>query len=166
MIDEYKCYVARSDFNGNAGSNRAGTWTVRVPADRFQSFRKDVTALGQPLRDGTAAEDVTEEYVDLEADIKNLKEKENKLNELMKAKAQTLQDLVVWEKEIASVRGEIGRKEARKQMLTRLTAMSTVSNYLTRRERNSPTTTAARPAAATAAQLLDFANLSGINRSS
>jgi hypothetical protein len=125
LIENFKGYIAKSDFSGNAGSKRTATWTVRIPAARFQSFVTDVAALGQPQRHGTNAEDVTEEFVDLQADIKNLKGKEAKLNELMNAKAQSFQDVVTWEKEIANVRGEIARREARQQTLARLTAMST-----------------------------------------
>jgi hypothetical protein len=76
----------------------------------------------------------------------NLKEKETKLNELMKAKAQSLQDVVLWEKEVSSVRGEIARKEARQETLSRLTAMST-ANITLREEKESTPPPAPAPAA-------------------
>jgi hypothetical protein len=70
LIEEYKGYVAKSDVSGNAGSKHTGMWIVRVPVERFQSFASAVAALGQPQRQGTTAQDVTEECVDLQADIK------------------------------------------------------------------------------------------------
>ncbi len=146
LIEEYKGYVAKSDVSGNAksdvsgsaGSKHTGMWIVRIPVERFQAFASAVAALGQPQRQGTSAQDVTEECVDLQADIKNLKEKETKLNELMKAKAQSLQDVVLWEKEVSSVRGEIARKEARQETLSRLTAMSTANITLREEKESTP----------------------------
>jgi hypothetical protein len=126
LIEDYKGYISKSEFNGNVGSKRSGTWTIRVPAEWFQPFVGELVGLGQPQKHATDAQDVTEEYVDLQAIIANLKEKEAKLNELMKTKAQSLADMIVWEKEISEVRGQIGRAEARLQTLSRLTAMSTV----------------------------------------
>jgi hypothetical protein len=141
LIEEYKGHVAQSDFNGNIGSKRTGTWTVRVPAERFESFRKNVIALGQPQRNKTDANDVTEEFVDLQADIKSLKDKEAKLNELMKAKAQSFKDIIIWQKEDANVRAEIARKEARLQTISRLTAMSTANITLRDEKEVIPQTT-------------------------
>src|SRR5438270_463274 len=35
LLEEKGGYVSRSDVEGTPGTPRVGTWTVRVPADRF-----------------------------------------------------------------------------------------------------------------------------------
>ncbi len=132
LIGEYKGDVVKSDFVGNAGAKRTGTWTIRVPTERFDQFRKAVIGLGQALRNATDASDVTDEFVDMETDIKTLKAKEAKLNELLKAKAQSFEDVLKWEKEVENVHAELARKEARLLTLSRLTTMATV--YVTLRD--------------------------------
>lgn len=127
LIVDHKGYIAKSDFQGNVGSKRTGTWTVRVPADTFQTFIDAAVAIGQPVRHATRAEDVTEEFVDAEALVKNLKEEEEALNKLLKEKALTLADIATWKEKIALVRREIGRLEARLQTLGRLTSLSTAN---------------------------------------
>jgi hypothetical protein len=53
LIVDHKGYIAKSDFQGNVGSKRTGTWTVRVPAESFQAFIDATAALGQPIRHTT-----------------------------------------------------------------------------------------------------------------
>ncbi len=132
LIEESEAYVAKSEFTGNIGARRTGTWTIRVPVARFHSFVNAVTTLGQPQRHSTEAQDVTEEYVDVQALIKNLKEEEETLNRLLKEQAKSFADIQSWREKIALVRRDIARYEARLQTLGRLTAMSTV--YVTLRD--------------------------------
>ena len=125
LIADHKAYVSKSEFLGNVGSKRTGSWTVRVPVDTFQEFIDATTALGQPVKHSTNAEDVTEEYVDVTALVKNLKEEEEALNRLLKEKAQTLSDISLWNEKIALIRRDISKYEARLNTIGRLTAMST-----------------------------------------
>lgn len=127
LVAEAEAYVAKSDFSGNIGAHRTGSWTIRVPVARFHSFVQAVATLGQPRRHSTEAQDVTEEYVDVEALIKNLKEEEETLNKLLKEQAKSFADIQSWREKIAPIRRDIGRYEARLQTLGRLSAMATVS---------------------------------------
>ena len=126
LIDESEAYIAKSEFTGNVGAKRTGFWTIRVPVARFHHFASTVTSFGLPQRHATDAQDVTEEYVDVQAPIKNLKEEEETLNRLLKENAKSFADIQSWKEKIAMVRREIGRYEARLQTLGRLSAMSTV----------------------------------------
>jgi hypothetical protein len=69
---------------------------------------------------------VTEEYVDLEARLKNLKAEEAVLNKLLQEKAQNTADLLAFRKQITDVREQIERIQARLTTLSRLTAMTTI----------------------------------------
>jgi hypothetical protein len=140
LIAQTKGYISRSEFTGNIGSKRIGIWTIRVPVDVMPSFVSTVANLGQPVKHNTDAQDVTEDYVDTQAILTSLRESETKLNQLMKEKAQTLQDFSIWEEKTASVRKEIARLDAHMKKLTRLTAMATVNVTLRDDKAYLPTT--------------------------
>ena len=80
LISQQKgCYVAQAEVTGSAGSPRKGHWKVRVPVEQFEAFVEAVTKLGGPQRNSIDSKDVTEEYYDLEAHIKNKKVEEQRL---------------------------------------------------------------------------------------
>lgn len=69
---------------------------------------------------------MTEEFVDLEARLKNLKAEEAVLNKLLQEKAQSTADLLAFRKQISDVREQIERHQARLTTLSRLTALTTI----------------------------------------
>jgi hypothetical protein len=126
LLAEVKGYVAKSDEGGRTGGARAGTWKVRVPIAAFHDFLARVEGFGELVSKTSDAQDVTEEYVDLEARLKNLRAEEAVLNKLLQEKAQSTADLLAFRKQITDVREQIERIQARLTTLSRLTAMTTI----------------------------------------
>jgi hypothetical protein len=126
LLAEVKGYVAKSDEGGRTGTSRAGTWKVRVPVAAFHDFLARVQTFGELVNKTSDAQDVTEEYVDLEARLKNLRAEEAVLNKLLQEKAQSTADLLAFRKQITDVREQIERIQARLTTLSRLTAMTTI----------------------------------------
>ena len=126
LLAEVKGYVAKSDEGGRTGGTRAGTWKVRVPVGAFHDFLARVQTFGELVSKTSDAQDVTEEYVDLEARLKNLRAEEAVLNKLLQEKAQSTADLLAFRKQITDVREQIERLQARLTTLARLSAMTTI----------------------------------------
>jgi hypothetical protein len=126
LLAEVKGYVAKSDESGRTGGARFGTWKVRVPVGAFHDFLARVEGFGELVGKTSDAQDVTDEFVDLEARLKNLHAEEAVLNKLLTEKAQSTADLLAFRKQIADVREQIERLQARLNTLSRLSAMSTV----------------------------------------
>ncbi len=126
LLVEVKGYVAKSDESGKTGSTRTGTWKVRVPVAKYQEFLTRVETFGELISKSSDAQDVTEEFVDTEARLKNLKAEETVLNKLLQEKAQSTADLLAFRKQITEVREQIERYEARLKTLSRLTALTTI----------------------------------------
>ena len=126
LLVEMKGYVAKSDEIGRAGGIRSGTWKVRVPVARFQDFLTRVKTFGELVNQSADAQDVTEEFVDTEARLKNLKAEEAVLNKLLQEKAQSTADLLAFRQQISGVREQIERYQARLDTLSRLTALTTI----------------------------------------
>ena len=79
-----------------------------------------------PERRKQRAEDVTEQYLDLEAQIANKKRLEERIQELLQ-KPGELKDLIEVERELARVRGEVEQLEGRLKFLQNRTSFTTIT---------------------------------------
>ncbi len=125
LVQDSKGYIAQSEVTNTPGQPRTGHWKVRVPVDQFEAFRKALVGLGTPVRNTTDSEDVTEEFYDLKARIKNKKEEEEGLQKLFKESAGKLEDVLKIRAELTGVRTDIDQLQTRLQTLTKLTDMTT-----------------------------------------
>jgi len=103
-----------------------GTMTVRVPADRLQKLIDEVGALGKLISKELQTQEVTEEFVDLQARLRNDQREEEQLLRLL-AKAGKVTDLLQVEKVLAEVRGRIERTTGRLRYLENRVALATLT---------------------------------------
>jgi hypothetical protein len=129
LIAGHKGFVAKSEVKGDTGSRRTATYTLRVPVAAFPALKEGLLGLGTPERNVVDTQDVTEEFVDVEARIKNLKEQEEKLNELLKEKRkeEKLEDVIKVSDRIYLVRGDIERAQGRRNYLQNRVQLSTIN---------------------------------------
>jgi len=106
---------------------QTGTVTIRVPADAYPSIMTQLRALSKEvLAETSDASEVTEEYTDLQARIRNLEATENQYLELLK-KAEQIPDILTVQDRLNQVRGEIEQAKGRLQVLDDLTALATIT---------------------------------------
>ena len=132
VVADFKGYVAKSDITGQAGRSRTATWTLKVPVADYRTAVARLVVLGQLVRNSSDSQDVTEDFFDLEARVKNFKAEEETLNKLLKDSAVRLDDILKIREQIKVVRGEIERAEGRLKYLGTMAALSTIT--LTARE--------------------------------
>ncbi len=111
--------------------HRAAQVTLRVPADRFNVVMEQLQGLGKDTGVRFNENDVTMEYVDLEARLKNLNAQEERLREILDM-AATVEEVLTVEKELGRVRGEIESMTAQFNYLQDQVLLSTI--YLNIRE--------------------------------
>jgi hypothetical protein len=140
LIKEYGGYLADSNVSGKPGELRSGRWKVRIPVGRFDSFVDAVVALGELQSRQTNSQDVTEEYYDLEARIKNKKIEETRLLKHLEESTGKLEEILNVEREVARVRGEIEQGEGRLRLLANLTELTTVTINVSERREFKPLT--------------------------
>jgi len=106
---------------------RQMTFTIKVPAARFDAFVEEVKAIGSYTNESMSIEDVTFEYVDLDARLSNQKKVEERLLGHLQTSARELKDIVEVERELARVREQIETLTAQFKVLKDRVAFSTLT---------------------------------------
>jgi len=110
---------------------KAGSVTVRVPSDQFSKVMDEIKKLAVKVRnENTSSSDVTAQYVDLEARLKNLKAEEAQYLEIMK-KAVKIEDILNVSQRLYIVRGQIESTQGQLNYLSRQVDMSVIYVNLT-----------------------------------
>ncbi|MCX8187982.1 MAG: DUF4349 domain-containing protein [Nitrososphaeria archaeon] len=104
---------------------------VKVPEKFFFQALSEIKRVGEVVSEEVNARDVTEQYVDLEARLRNLRAEEEWLLKTME-KARNVEELMMVEKELWRIREEIERLEAQMKNLERMVQYSSISITVTR----------------------------------
>jgi len=126
LIDEYGGWLSSKDSHADADGNITGSITLRVPAARFEAAMAALRALGDVRSERVDSQDVTSQFVDLQARLKNLKREEEVVARLYERQGK-IADVLQVERELARVRGEIEQIEAQLRSLGEQVAYSTIS---------------------------------------
>lgn len=103
------------------------TVTIRVPAAQFDAVLNEIQASGVGIAQSkVSSQDVTEEYIDLEARIRAKQALEAQFMEIMK-QAKTVSEALEVQTELSDVRAEIERLEGRRRFLENQTSLSTIN---------------------------------------
>jgi hypothetical protein len=125
-------FVVTSETRQEAGvdggkAQETITMDVRVPAAQFDAAMNDIRATAsRVISEKMTGQDVTEEYIDLDARLRTQKALESQLLNIMK-NANDVTDAMSVERELANVRTEIEKIEGRKRFLDNQTSLSTIS---------------------------------------
>lgn len=124
-------FVSESYVYEVSSGVKSGRITIRVPADRFDEAIEKVKGLAVKVeKENVSASDVTEEFIDLEARLKNLKAEEEQYLEIMK-RAYTIKDMLDVSQRLSVVRGQVEQIEGQLKYLSRQIDMSSISVSLT-----------------------------------
>lgn len=130
-------YVAEAHESVDELGRRSVVVTVRVPFGRFDGSLAQIEALGKVLDKQVTAEDVTEEFVDSQARLRNLQASEQRLLAHLN-QAVRLADILLVENALTRVRGEIEQLEGRLRYLAHRIAYSTLAVTLSEAPRSQP----------------------------
>jgi uncharacterized protein DUF4349/putative zinc finger protein len=100
-------YVEKLDAKAQTGSARELSATLRIPAKQLDGFLADLRKLGHVEEESRGNEEVSAQYVDLQARLRAARATEQRLIELLGSRSGKLSDVLEAERELARVRGEI-----------------------------------------------------------
>lgn len=106
--------------------------TLRIPAAAFRAAVTTLEELGKVTHRDVRGEDVTEEYVDVEARLKNKLVLRDRLKQLLD-KAVDVKDVLAIETELNRVQGDIDSMEGRIKLLKNQVDLATVTLNLERK---------------------------------
>jgi hypothetical protein len=130
LLDSYEGYVTQS-HTWYSGEDVYANMALRVPAGSLDAFLEDLRTYVVKVEDRSiTGQDVTEEYTDLQARLRNLEATEQELLVLLTEVRENrgkAEDILAIHREITNIRGQIESLQGRKQYLERMTAMATVN---------------------------------------
>lgn len=113
------------DVGGYLSSRSDQVVVIRVPRDRFDEAIHKVESLGDVLHRAISAQDVTDQYVDLQARLKNAYVMRDRLTDLLKL--AMVKDALEIEKELGRITESIEQMEGQLKLLGDKVAYSTLS---------------------------------------
>ncbi len=125
MLPRFQGYLSERN-DSTTGTFQFVTLTVRIDSARLNGFLDEVKKLGEVLKFSLAGQEVTEEYMDLEARLKQLRLSEERLLEIMR-KSGKLTELLEVERELTNKQIEIERIMGRLRYLDDRISYSTVT---------------------------------------
>jgi uncharacterized protein YebE (UPF0316 family) len=105
------------------------TVTVRILSDQFDAGVKDIKAMGEVKNETVNGQDVTEEYVDLDSQLKNLQAAETQFLSIMQ-RAIKIEDILAVQRELTTVRGRIEGLQGQMKYLKESARLSTITVYV------------------------------------
>jgi len=123
---ELKGYISDETEN-NYDARVQYNQTIRVPADQFDALIASIEKLADKVDNkGINTQDVTEEFIDVEARLKTKKELETRYSEILK-QAKTVTEILEVESQLANVRAEIESMTGKLNYLKNQVSFSTLA---------------------------------------
>jgi hypothetical protein len=119
-------YVEKLDAKAQTGSARTLSAALRIPVKQLDGMLADLRGLGRVDQESQSNEEVSAEYVDLQARLRSAQATERRLIELLATRTGKLEDVLEVERELARVRGEIEAMQGQSNLLLHRVSYATV----------------------------------------
>ena len=127
ILRRHRGYVGQLNVNTPVGVGRTLTATLRVPADQLDATLAELRKLGRVEAESQSGQEVTAQYVDLEARLSNGRNTERRLTDVLQQRTGKLADVLAVETELSRVRGEIESMESQRKTLANQVDFATLN---------------------------------------
>ena len=143
ILMRYQAYAAWLEVSTTEGAARRITASLRVPSAQLGAAMADLKALGRVENESQAGEEVTEQHADLVARLKNARETETRLDDILRTRTGKVKDVLEVEQEMSRVRCEIEEMDAQQKNLEHRVDFATLNltiaeEYKAKLESNAP----------------------------
>lgn len=126
-------YVSSLEIYSTSEERRAGHIILRIPVEQFDEALEMIKGLGKIQSEQFDTDDVTRQYIDMEARIANLEVQEQRLRDLLE-RAETVEDVLKVESELGRIRGDLESKQGEFKHLQEQVRYSTFQVRLQERD--------------------------------
>lgn len=119
-------YISSTSIQKNSNDRLSGYVVLRIPQAEFDTTLAGIKAIGTVKSASTQGEDVTEEYVDLQAQKTSYQNQLAQYNAIMKQSTK-VEDIIKVQEQIDRVQTELNRLEGRLKYLNSRIDLSTIS---------------------------------------
>lgn len=123
-------YVATRNSERLPNGKMSGTLVVKVPPAALDGFLQQLHGLGEIRKQSLGSQDVTKDYFDTDARLRNARRMEDGLLDLLKNTKGRVSDLLQVERELGRVRGDIEEMQGQLKLWDSLVAYATVTIQL------------------------------------
>ncbi|WP_029687865.1 DUF4349 domain-containing protein [Thermoanaerobacter sp. A7A] len=126
LVKEAEGFIESSDETVFTDNTKRINLVLKVREDKFESVISQIKEFGKVTALRIDSKDVTEQYYDLKARLKNLEIEEQKLQDIMN-KASTVKEMLEVESEINRIRSEIESMKEQLKVWENLTSLGTIN---------------------------------------
>jgi hypothetical protein len=120
-------YLSQIQVYRGTGSISSAQIVLRLPPEKLDPFIIWLRDQGILSSEKITAEDISEQYYDLQARLENARKFESRLLEMLKTQTGKLQDLVLVEEKLNQIREQIEQFEGKLRYFDNLVGMSTLT---------------------------------------
>ncbi|AFM03649.1 hypothetical protein Fleli_1212 [Bernardetia litoralis DSM 6794] len=120
-----KGFTSAANYNDYSSSKQQNI-TIRVSSGNFENLMKELSTIGFVKNQSQSSQDVSEEFVDIQARLKSKREVENRYSEILK-EAKTISEILEIEDKLRVIREEIEAREGRLRYLKDQVSLSTIN---------------------------------------
>ncbi|ADD02088.1 putative transmembrane anti-sigma factor [Thermoanaerobacter mathranii subsp. mathranii str. A3] len=126
LVKEAEGFIETSEETVSSDNIKRVNVVLKVREDKFESVISQIKDFGKVTALRIDSKDITDQYYDLQARLKNLEVEEQKLQDIMN-KATTVKEMLEVESEINRIRSEIESMEGQLKLWENLTSLATIN---------------------------------------
>ncbi len=138
LAEENRGYLATTHSQKQENGKLRGDLVVKVLPENLDRFLQRLHGLGELKNQTLGTEDVSKQYYDTDARLKNAKAMEERLLEILKKKSDDINDLLAVEKELGRVRERIEQLQGELKVMDAQVQLATVTITLSEMEMDTP----------------------------
>jgi len=138
FANEAKGYIATSNSDKQENGKLRGEVVVKVLPENLDDFLEKLRGVGDLKNQAIGTDDVTKQYFDTDARLKNAQAMEQRLIDVLKRKSDDINDLLAVEKELGRVREQIEQMQGELKFMDTQAQFATVTIALAEKDMDVP----------------------------
>jgi len=138
LIAEEQGYVSTQNSDRGANGKLEGTVEVKLPPEHMDAFLLKLRVLGDLKGQTLTTEDVTKDYFDTDARMRNAQLEEQRLQDILNKDTGRLSDILQVERELARVRQSVEEMQGTLKYYNTMVQYATVTLSLSEKDMSAP----------------------------